>query len=546
LTGKRGQTVQFRYAEELYRTGERRGWLYTDNFRQAKVTDTYTFARDETVVYQPTFTQHGFRYVEISGTDVPPVASEVEGVVLGSDLPNTGDLRLSHPMLDQLVRNIRWGQRGNFLSIPTDTPARDERLGWTGDLSVFAPTASRFQDTRAFLSKWMDDMRDAQHDDGNIPAIVPQPRREFDETGVGWSDAFITVPYAVWRATGDTRILRRNWDAMQRFYRFVHASATQDGNLLEEGRRSWFSGDWLHLENADRVEEHCVIATAYFAEDTRMMAEMAAALGQENLAKEWAALVPKIRDAFIAAYRAADGSIYTGTQTVYAMALGMDLISDPAKREQTAAKFAEKLATDNYHLKTGFLGTPWLLPALVRIGRDDLAMRLLLNEDYPSWGFEISMGATTMWERWNSINADGTFGPVDMNSFNHYAYGAVGDWMFQHLGGVQIVEPGYRKARIAPRVGLGGLNHAQCSLRTPYGLLACDWRLTAGTLKLVATVPPGTTAEIAIPAESAQAVIESSHPAATAKGVKRAAFTDGVLTLSVGSGRYEFTAPQRR
>jgi alpha-L-rhamnosidase len=545
LTGKKDQTVRFRYAEELYRLGERRGRLYTDNLRSAKATDTYTFARDETVTYQPTFTQHGFRYVEITGLDSPPEAGDVQGVVLGSDLPDIGELRLSHSMLDQLVRNIRWGQRGNFLSIPTDTPARDERLGWTGDIAVFAPTASRFQDTRAFLSKWMDDMRDAQKADGNIPAIVPQPRREFDETGVGWSDAFIAVPYAVWRATGDARIVRRNWDAMRRFYRFVHESATKDGNLLEEGRSSWFSGDWLNLENVDRLAEHRVIATAYFAENTRMMAEMAAAMGQDDQAKEWTALVPKIRDAFTAAYRHPDGSIHMGTQTVYAMALGMGLIADPAQREQTAARFVDKLAADNYHLKTGFLGTPWLLPALTHIGRDDLAMRLLLNEDYPSWGFEISMGATTMWERWNTIRADGEFGPVDMNSFNHYAYGAVGDWMFQHLGGLQILEPGYKKSRIAPLIGHSALNHAHGSIRTPYGLLACEWTLIDGALKLVATVPPGMTAEIVIPAEQAQTALESGRPATAAPGVKSAVFKDGALTLSVGSGRYEFTVPPR-
>jgi alpha-L-rhamnosidase len=545
LTGRQGQTVRLRHAEELHRLGERRGRLYTDNLRQARATDTYTFARDETVVYQPTFTQHGFRYVEITGMETPPAAGDVQGVVLGSDLPDTGDLRLSHPMLDQLVRNIRWGQRGNFLSIPTDTPARDERLGWTGDIAVFAPTASRFQDTRAFLSKWMDDLRDAQKADGNIPAIVPQPRREFDETGVGWSDAFIAVPHAVWRATGDARIVRRNWEAMQRFYRFVHDSATRDGDLLEQGRSSWFSGDWLNLEGVDRLAEHRVIATAYFAENTRMMAEMAAALGEADKAAAWAALVPRIREAFVAAYRAPDGSIEMGTQTVYALALGMDLIADPAARAQTAARFVEKLATDHYHLKTGFLGTPWLLPALTGIGRDDLAMRLLLNEDYPSWGFEIRMGATTMWERWNSIRADGEFGPVDMNSFNHYAYGAVGDWMFQHLGGLQILEPGYRKSRLAPLIGHGGLSQARCSLRTPYGLLACDWALTDGALKLVATVPPGTTAEIVIPADRAEVVSESGRPAATAPGVKRAAFGDGALTLLVGSGRYEFAVPQR-
>ena len=541
LTGKIGQTVRIRYAEELYRKGEQRGRLYTENFRTAKVTDTYTFARDETVTFQPTFTQHGFRYVEITGLDTPPEANDVQAVVLGSDLLDTGDLRISHPMLDQLVRNIRWGQRGNFLSIPTDTPARDERLGWTGDISVFAPTACRYQDTRAFLSKWMDDVRDSQHANGNIPAVVPQPRNEFDETGVGWSDAFITVPYAVWRATGDTRIVRRNWDAMQRFYHYVRDSATKDGNLLEEGRSSWFSGDWLNLEKVNRLDEHRVIATTYFAENTRMMAEMAAAMGEADQAAEWAALVPKIRAAFTAAYRRPDGSIHTGTQTVYAMALGMDLIADPTQREQTAVKFVEKLAADNYHLKTGFLGTPWLLPALNSIGRDDLAMRLLLNEDYPSWGFEIRMGATTMWERWNTIHGDGEFGPVDMNSFNHYAYGAVADWMFQHIGGLQILEPGYKKSRIAPLVGQGGLSHAQCSLRTPYGLLACEWKLVDGNLTLAVTVPANTSAEVVIPAANVEAVHEGNTSAVSAPGVKESAFRNGRLTLLVGSGRYEFT-----
>ncbi len=548
LTGKKGQTIRIRYAEELYRLGGQKGQIYTDNFRKAKVTDTYTFARNETVTYQPTFTQHGFRYIEITGVDRPPAAKDVQGAVLGSDLPDIGDLRLSNPMLDQLVRNIRWGQRGNFVSIPTDTPARDERLGWTGDISLFSPTACRYRDTRAFLSKWMDDMRDAQKPDGNIPAIVPQPRWEFDQTGVGWSDAFITVPYAVWHATGDTRIVRRNWDAMKRFYRFVHDSATNDGNLLEEGRNSWFSGDWLSLEsgNYKRLDEHKVIATAYFAENTRMMAEMAAAVGETNQAAERAALVPEICEAFVAAYRRPDGSIYTGTQTAYALTLGMDMIADPTLREQTAGKFGEKLAADNYHLKTGFLGTPWLLPALSRIGRDDLAMRLLLNEDYPSWGFEIHMGATTVWERWNSIRANGEFGPVDMNSFNHYAYGAVGDWMFQHLGGLQIIDSGYKKSRIAPLIGYGGLRHAQCSLQTPYGPLASEWKLADDKLTLAVTVPANTSAEVVIPAASAEAVREGNNTAASARGVKESSFKDGQLTLLVGSGHYEFTMQKPR
>ncbi|MGM9486606.1 family 78 glycoside hydrolase catalytic domain [Ideonella sp. YS5] len=543
LTGRPGQTVRLRYAEEVYRRGARQGQLYTDNFRSAAVTDTYTFARDETVTWQPRFTQHGFRYVEITGVDAEPALADVQAVVLGSDLPGIGELRLSHPMLDQLVRNIRWGQRGNFLSIPTDTPARDERLGWTGDINVFAPTASRLQDTRAFLSKWMDDLADAQKPDGNIPAIVPFPGRQFGETGVGWSDAFITVPYAVWRATGDARIVRSHWAAMRRFYDFVKASATVDGNLLEEGRASWFSGDWLSLEGVDRLREHPTIATAYFAEDTRMMAEMAAALGDEEGARSGQVLAERIRRSFARAYVQADGRVEPGTQTVHAMALGMGLLAPGAERDEAAARFVDKLAADDHHLKTGFLGTPWLLPALSSIGRDDLAMRLLLNDDYPSWGHEIRMGATTVWERWNGIAPDGEFGPADMNSFNHYANGAVGDWMFQHLGGLQMLEPGYKRARIAPLTTHPALSHANASLRTPYGLLACDWQRADDRLSLIADVPVGTEAEIILPAANPRLVREGLHAASLAPGVRQARWTAGVLTLLVGSGHYEFLVP---
>lgn len=546
ITGKAGQTLRLRHAEEIIRQGENRGRLYTESLRSAKATDTYTFARDETVVYQPSFTQHGFRYLEVTGVTSPPDIKDVSAVVLGSDLQNIGDLRLSHPLIDQLVRNIRWGQRGNFLSIPTDTPARDERLGWTGDIAVFASTASRYQDTRAFLSKWMDDLRDAQRANGNIPAIVPQPRSYFDETGVGWSDAFIVVPYAVWRATGDTQILRRNWEAMRRFYALVQASAMKNGKLLEEGRSSWFSGDWLSLEKTVRLAEHRLIATAYFAENTRMMAEMAAALGEQALASEWAVLVPRIRDAFVSAFRRPDGSLEIGTQTVYAMALGMDLITEPRERALTAEKFVEKLAADDFHLKTGFLGTPWLLPALSRMGRDDLAMRLLLNEDYPSWGFEIRMGATTMWERWNTIRADGQFGPVEMNSFNHYAYGAVGDWIYQHLGGIEILEPGYKKFRVAPLLTHPALDHAKCRIETPYGLVSVEWARSETDLKLTLQVPANTSAEVVLPVDTLDTVRESGIPVTSAPGVFAATAKNKQVHLILGSGRYEFTIPRPR
>jgi alpha-L-rhamnosidase len=544
LNGRTGQTIHLRHAEELQRTGPQIGRLYTDNLRKARATDTYTFARDGMVTFQPVFTQHGFRYLEITGADTPPAITDVEAVVLSSDLPAIGDLRTDHAMLNQLVSNIRWGQRGNFLSIPTDTPARDERLGWTGDINVFAPAAARFADTRAFLSKWMTDVRDAQKPDGNLPAVVPQPRREFDSTGVGWPDAIITVPHSVWRATGDLRIVRENWAAMRAFLGFVHASATADGDLLEQGRSNWFSGDWLSLEKVDRLQEHRVIATAYFAENTRLMAELARALGESGLAAEWTALVTRIRAAFVAAYVDADGAVYTGTQTAYALALGMDMIDDPAARQRVAARFVAKLAADDYHLRTGFLGTPWLLPALSRIGRDDLAMRLLLNDTYPSWGFPISLGATTMWERWNSVQPNLEFGPVDMNSFNHYAYGAVGDWMFQKIGGLHALEPGYKKSLIAPLLDQPRVPGAVGTLRTPYGLLACDWRATDDQLTVAVEVPVNTTAEIHLPTLDPDTVLEGDSAARSAPGVTASTFHGGRLILTVGSGRYLFTAPR--
>ncbi|HEY8962770.1 MAG TPA: family 78 glycoside hydrolase catalytic domain [Luteolibacter sp.] len=539
LTGKAGETAVIRHAEEVYRTGVKVGRLYTDSLRTAKATDTYTFNADGVITYQPAFTQHGFRYIEVTGLATPPVLSEVEGIVLSSDLQDTGDLTTSNALLNQLVSNIRWGLRGNFLSIPTDTPARDERLGWTGDISVFAPAAARYKDTRAFLAKWMTDVRDSQKASANIPAVVPQPLNQFDATGVGWSDAVITVPYSLWRAYGDGRALRENWAAMKAFYQFVYNSATSDGDLLEQGRSSWFSGDWLTLETVDRLQEHKVIGTAYFAENTRMMAEMAAAMGEMENAARWSALVPRIRAAFVAAYRNADGSIYTGTQTAYAMALGMDLIADPAQRELTAAKFVQKLANDQNHLRTGFLGTPWLLPALTKIGRSDLAMRLLLNEDYPSWGFPIKMGATTMWERWNSIQPSGEFGPVDMNSFNHYAYGAVGDWMFGNLGGIQALAPGYQSARIAPLIGYGGLTFARATQRTAFGQIVTEWN-AAETMVLKVEIPANATAKVVLPRSKDSTVLEGTVPAVTATGVRFLQYENNASVYSVESGSYVF------
>ncbi|MDZ5619720.1 family 78 glycoside hydrolase catalytic domain [Nocardioides bizhenqiangii] len=528
LQGEAGDTVRIRYGEELNPDGT----LYTANLRAAKVTDYYEFAADGTVTYEPKFTQHGFRYLEIAGIATPPAAEDVTGVVWGSDLPATGALETSSPMLNQLASNISWGQRGNFLSIPTDTPARDERLGWSGDINVFAPTASYLRDTRAFLSKWMSDMADTQFANGDLPGIAPEPPGVgCCGSGTGWSDAGITVPYALWDSYGDASIARQFYPVMTDFMDYLRAHTGPD--LIDQGRGGW--GDWLHLDDPTPT---AVMGTAYLAEDARMMAEMAAALGKDADAAEYAALSEDARAAFANAFIDADGTVSGNSQTGYAMALGMDLVPDDL-RDEVGARFVAKLAASDNHLTTGFLGTPWLLPALSSIDRDDLAYTLLMHEDYPSWGYEVAKGATTMWERWNSIMPDGSFGDVSMNSFNHYAYGAVGDWMYENVGGIAADEPGYKRSRIAPKVG-GGLTHGAGELKTVYGLLASSWQQTGDGIAMQVTVPVNTTAEVHVPARTRWAVTEGGAPAGDVDGITFLRMEDGVAVFEVGSGDYDF------
>jgi hypothetical protein len=529
LQGQAGKTATIRYGEELNPDGT----LYTANLRSATVTDHYTFDETGTVTYTPKFTQHGYRYVEITGTTTAPAVADVTGVVWGSDLAATGDLTTSDPMLNQLVSNISWGQRGNFLSVPTDTPARDERLGWTGDINVFAPTASYLRDTRGFLGKWMTDLRDAAYTDGNFPGIAPVVPNAGDfGSGLGWSDAGITVPYATWKAWGDGKIVRENYVAMEKFLGFVRTSAGTD--LIDSGRGHW--EDWLNLDDPTSVG---VLGTMYYAEDARMLSEMAAAIGEDADAAEYAELSTDVRQAFVDKFVAANGTVEGNSQAGYAMALGMNMIADPALREKVAAKFVAKLAASNNHLTTGFLGTPWLLPALSSIGRDDLAYTMLLHKDYPSWGYEIENGATTMWERWNSIMPDGSFGPVEMNSFNHYAYGAVGDWMYQNIGAIRALEPGYKKIQVKPAVG-GGLTHGSGQYDSVYGAIVTDWAKTGDDLSLEVDVPVNTTADVVVPAGNQYAVTEGGHLLVDVEGVSDVAAADGSVTVTVGSGHYEF------
>ncbi|MET0506538.1 MAG: family 78 glycoside hydrolase catalytic domain [Luteibacter sp.] len=496
MKARAGQQVQLRFGEMLNPDGS----LYTANLRSARATDRYIAATDGEQSYTPTFTYHGFRYVEVSGLDKATDALEVTGLVEGSDLPWTGTLRTSDAMLNQLQSNITWGQRGNFFSIPTDTPARDERLGWAGDINVFAPTASFNQDTYTFLSKWLRDLRDAQTPEGDYPGVAPNPVGI--ESGAGWSDAGITVAYTLWHTYGDRRVIDDGYASMVRFMTLIETRAGAD---LRRVHGPW--ADWLHLDDPTPAD---LLGTAYLAYDARLLSEMAAATGHAEDVKRYAALAKRVTDAFNARYVHADGTLGSGSQTGYAMAIGMGLVSP----DKVAAAFVRSIEARHDHLATGFLGTPWLLPALSAIGRDDLAYRLLLNRDYPSWGYEVSAGATTMWERWNSLKPDGSFGDVVMNSFNHYAYGAVGDWMYRHIAGIAPLEAGYRRFAVAPMPG-GGLSEGGGSLESAYGRIETAWRLTGDRYALEVTVPPGSTAEVALP-DGARRTLGSGHYRLTA------------------------------
>ena len=532
LTGVAGQTVKIRYGEVVNPDKT----LYVANLRSARVTDYYTFKTTGVEVYEPKFTYHGFRYVEVSGVNTVPALSDITGLVWGSDLATTGSLETSNPLLNQLQSNITWGQRGNFLSIPTDTPARDERLGWTGDINVFAQTAAYNQDTRAFLSKWLIDLTESQSANGDLPGVAPTPG--CCGGGAGWSDAGITVPYSLFKAYGDTAVVEKNWVMMDKFMNFVLTEAGAD-NI--GGTRGPYA-DWLNLVGANETAGP-ILSTAYNAENARMLSEMAAAIGNTTRAAELAQKSADIRAAFAATFISANGTVSGNSQTAYAMALGMGLV--PADKVQLVGdKFIAKLASTNYHLQTGFLGTPWLLPALTASGHNDIAYRMLLHTDYPSWGYEIANGATTVWERWNSIMPDGSFGDVEMNSFNHYAYGAVGNWMYENIGGIAPLEAGYKSIKIAPVVG-GGLTSGAGDFASVYGDISSEWETTDNGLTLDVSVPVGTTAQVQIPAGSEWAVSEGGALLADVDGVTDVVTTDGLVTVSVGSGHYSFIVDER-
>ena len=524
--GRAGQKIMVRHGEMLNPNGT----LYTSNLRGANATDVYYLRGGETETLEPYFTFHGFRYVEVTGLETRPGLEAVTGVVVHSDLVRTGEFECSSPLVNQLFQNIIWGQKGNYLEVPTDCPQRDERAGWSGDAQFFIRTAAYNFDIASFFSRWLTTLAiDSQLPDGSFANVAPAFGTLW--TATGWSDATLLCTHALYRVYGDTRIIERNFAAMSRYMAWLGSKPTGGAAAKRP------LGDHLNLGGGASVE---VIDTAYYAHLCGLMAEMAAAIRRPDEAARYAQQREEVKTAFQRDFVLADGSIRDSSQTGYALAFSMDLLPDEA-RPRVAAKFVEEMRKRDWHLATGFVGTPRLLPALHLAGRDDIAYRVLLQETYPSWLFPVKNGATTVWERWDGWTPDQGFQTIAMNSFNHYSFGSVAEYLYRHVAGIDTDAPGFRSLVIQPSVA-AGLTWARADYDSISGRVSSAWKIDGRDFQLDVEVPANTQATIFVPATDADAVQESDGPAARARGVSLLRFDNGVAVFRVGSGAYHFTS----
>jgi len=518
-----GQKIVLRFAERLNPDGT----IYTTNLRGARATDTYFCKGDGKEVWQPRFTFHGFQYVEVTGCSGKLGLDAVTGIELTSATPVVGHFACSDAMANTLYQNVCQTQRANFIEVPTDCPQRDERLGWMGDAQIYVRTATFNTDVSAFFTKWMVDVEDAQLPNGGFSDVSPRKVAMGGGTAA-WGDAGVICPWTIYKVYGDKRILAEHYDAMGEWIEYC--KDTTKGTLL---RPAEGYGDWLSI-NADTPKD--VLATAYFAHSTNLVAEIAEVLGKADDTKKYGQLFEDIRTAFNNAYVAASGRIKGDTQTVYVLALAFDLLPKE-KRPMAAQHLVDNIRDRNWHLSTGFVGTKDLMATLNTIGETDVAYHLFHNETFPSWGFSIQHGATSIWERWDGWTPEKGFQDPGMNSFAHYSFGAVFEWVFRTIGGIDTDGPAYKHIVIRPQLG-GRLSWAKTSYDSIQGKIATAWKVDGDTLKLDVTIPTNTTATVYVPAADAASIMEGRKPATQAEGVRLIGTKDGVALFEVGSGTY--------
>jgi len=528
-SGNNGDVLILRHAEVL----DKEGNMYYDNLRAAKCTNTYFLKGGAEETFEPHFTFQGFRYVMVSGYPGELSVDKIRGMVIHSDMKPSGTFTCSDPLINQLQHNIVWGLKGNFLDVPTDCPQRDERLGWTGDAQVFAPTACFNVDAATFYTKWLRDLAADQDVDGSIPHVIPNVLGHGGATG--WADAGIMIPWSVYQDYGDVSVLENQYESMKQWIAYMKQRAGED--LIWDGDPHF--GDWLSFAStrSDYMGAYTLkdlIATAYYSYSSSIVARVANILGHEQDKAYYSELSEKVRLAFNEEFVTPNGRLVSHTQTAYTLALAFDLLD-----EETAEKGAAYLAGDVEqfgHITTGFLGTPLISLTLTDIGRNDLAYRLLNRKEYPSWLYPVTMGATTIWERWDGQKPDSSFQNPGMNSFNHYAYGAIGKWMYQVVAGIGIDEnnPGYKHIIVNPRPG-GGLSSAKATHQSLYGEIASGWELDGEKLTMKVEIPANTTASIHIPGDTSGVEINSSGLIGSGMDYKE---VNGKTVLSAGSGSY--------
>ncbi len=528
VKGASGQKITLRFGERLNPDGT----LYTANLRGARCTDTYICrGTGDEETWQPRFTFHGFQYVEVRGLGYKPKVDTVVGVALSSDTPVTGAFSCSEPMLNQLYNNIYWTQRMNFIDIPTDCPQRDERLGWTGDSQIYIRTATLNTDVQAFYAKWLVDLTDAQLPNGTFPKVAPSQVTS-GEGGSAWADAGVICPWTLYDVYGNREVLARQYPSMVRFVE-SYEMRCQSNRLPPAGFPTF--GDWLSVGAKTPPD---VIIVAYFAKSAELTAQAAEVLGKPEDAARFRNLYEDVKVAFNRTYVSADGHIKGNTQGSYAIPIAFGLL-DREKTKLAGNLLIKAVEHSDWHLTTGFIGTKDLMLALSKIGRNDVAYRLIFNDTYPSWGFSIKNGATSIWERWNGWTPDKGFGDPKMNSFAHYSFGAVYQWMVENIGGIRSDSPAYERLIIAPQMD-AKLTHAETRYDSVRGRIETRWSKQGGALSLSITLPPNTTGTVYIPAANDSVITEGGQPVAKVSGIKFLREEPGMAVYAIESGSYHF------
>lgn len=541
--GEAGQEIELQHTEVLDRDGN----FYTENLRDADQRVTYILDGGPKRLLEPHFTFQGFRYVKIKGLNKDEIPNALTAIALYSDMPPTGSLSTSNELLNQLQHNIQWGQKGNFLDVPTDCPQRDERLGWTGDAQAFFRTAAYNMNVNNFFAKWLKDLSADQLENGSVPFVVPNVLGENSAGSAGWADAATIIPWESFVLYGDEELLRVQYPSMKQWVEYIRSQSTE--NLWNKG---FHFGDWLFYRPNDdndgkaAVTDKYLIAQSFYAYSTQLLLKAATVLGKTEDIQTYTQLLEELVAAYRREYLTPSGRLVSGTQTAYVLALQFDLLPEEL-RAQAAERLVENIKSYGYHLTTGFLGTPYLNHVLSRFGHQDIAYRLLMQDSYPSWLYPVTRGATTIWERWDGIKPDGSFQTPSMNSYNHYAYGAIGDWMYQNIGGIRAMEegPGYKRFQLAVVPG-ASLSYAEARLETYYGSIKSAWKLENGLYKHHVQVPVNTTAELIMPFGTYESIKEGKSLLERAAGVNRLDDPDGKLRLQLEPGSYQFEAVVER